>query len=50
MNYRRVFLYYSLGLFLLRTISTEYTASEALLNYFKIVEIVIHKRAKEKPH
>lgn len=49
MNYSRVILYHSVGLFLLRSTSIEDIYPEALLNFFKIVEIVTYKRAMKKP-
>lgn len=48
-NYPRVILYHSMGLFLLRSTSIENVYPEALLNFFKIVEIVTHKRTMKKP-
>ena len=49
MNYSRVVLYYSMGLFLLRSTLIENTNPEALLNFFKIIEIVVYKRTNKKP-
>jgi len=46
-QYPHVFMYYSLGLFLLRVPSLENVYPEALLNFFKIVEIVTYTRSKK---
>jgi len=49
-NYPRVFNYHHIGLFLLRSsLSPEYLYADVLLNFFKIVELVIYKRARKKP-
>lgn len=49
-NYLRVFNYYTTGLFLLRSsLPTEYLYADVLLNFFKIIELVTHKRTKRKP-
>ena len=50
LNYPRVFTYYTIGLFLLRSsLPTEYFYADVLLNFFKIVELVTYKRTKKKP-
>jgi len=41
-SYPRVFIYHSMGLFLLRLISYEYVYADAILNFFKIVEIIVN--------
>jgi len=49
-NYPRVFNYHYIGLFLLRSnFETEYLYADVLLNFFKIVEIVIFSRVRKKP-
>jgi len=49
-NYPRVFNYHYIGLFLLRSsLPVEYLYADALLNFFKIVELVTYKRVKKKP-
>jgi hypothetical protein len=48
-SYPRVILYHSMGLFLLRSASSEYVYADAILNFFKIIEIVVHSRTKNKP-
>ncbi len=50
LNYPRVFTYYTIGLFLLRSsLPTEYLYADVLLNYFKIVELVTYTRIEKKP-
>ena len=50
LNYPRVFTYYTIGLFLLRSsLPVEYLYADVLLNYFKIIELVTYKRTKKKP-
>jgi hypothetical protein len=49
-NYPRVFNYYTIGLFLLRSsLPAEYLYAEVLLNFFKIVELITYKRINSKP-
>lgn len=48
LEYPRVFLYHSMGLFLLRVPVYEDVYPEALLNFFKIIEIVTYKRTMKK--
>lgn len=49
LSYPRVILYHSMGLFLLRLISSEYVYADAILNFYKIVEIIVHSRTMNKP-
>lgn len=49
-EYPRVFIYYTIGLFLLRSdLPTEYFYADVLLNFFKVVELVTYKRIKKQP-
>jgi hypothetical protein len=51
LNYPRVFLYYTTGLFLLRSSFTNvYLYPDILLNFFKIIELVTYKRTNKKPN
>ncbi len=49
LEYPKVFLYHSMGLFLLRVPVYEDIYPEALLNFFKIIELVTYKRTMKKP-
>jgi len=48
LEYPRVFLYHSMGLYLLRVPTYGDVYPDALLNFFKIVEIVTYKRTMKK--
>lgn len=48
-EYSMVFLYYDMGLFLLRVPRYGNVYPEALLNFFKIIELVTYKRTMKKP-
>ena len=48
-SYPRVIIYHSMGLFLLRSTSSEYVYADAILNFYKIVEIIVHSRTMNKP-
>ncbi len=48
-SYPRVFIYHSIGLFLLRSTSSEYVYADAMLNFYKIAEIIVHSRTMNKP-
>lgn len=50
LKYPRVFNYYNVGLFLLRSsLPVEYLYADAMLNFFKIIELVTYKRTNKKP-
>lgn len=50
LRYARVFTYHRTGLFLLRNaLPTEYFYADVLLNFWKIVELVVHDRTNRKP-
>lgn len=49
-KYPRVFNYHHIGLFLLRSsLAGEYLYADVLLNFFKIIEVVVHSRTNQKP-
>lgn len=48
-SYPRVIIYHSMGLFLLRSVSSEYVYADTILNFFKIVEIIVYSRTTNKP-
>jgi hypothetical protein len=49
-SYSRVFIYYTVGLLLLRSpLPTEYLYADVLLNFFKVVEVITHRRTHKKP-
>lgn len=50
LKYPRVFNYYHVGLFLLRSsLPVEYLYADVMLNFFKIIELVTYKRTNKKP-
>ena len=50
LQYPRVFNYYHVGLFLLRSsLPVEYLYADVMLNFFKIIELVTYKRTNKKP-
>lgn len=50
MRYARVFTYHRIGLFLLRSaLPTEYFYADVLLNFWKIIELVVQDRTHRKP-
>ena len=50
LRYPRVFTYHRTGLFLLRNaLPTQYFYADVLLNFWKILELVVHDRTNRKP-